>query len=412
MMQIRGLAGLVLLALLQTAGAESWMPLGHYVDLCSLIVKAKTVVAEDKTLTFEVLETWKGSFDPKEFVRIRGERFLARAGEHGVEVTDGQGIVFFFVGSDRDDKGRYHAHSTSFPIKDEKLVYAATSEAPQPFTTAAFKRAILQRSSPKGIFPFAISPDGRYRLRIVNIERHKTEGKPDAAAIQCNLEIIDPREPAKAKRWDANEILFEHQNPIVAARTAKGVELEVKAHHWSWGTATGLIAVHDFEIPSDVKRLASLRIRCDLSRVTNSKKLVFKDLKHGECDELRCGPFELIVNGEDEQVAVTAAAFDIHEADHKAFFERVPIRGLHHRWAVDAVRLTDAKDNPLVVAGRSGSGGHSTGLFHPAGAFFNPGKIAYPLKLTLHLPQKFKRERVEFEFRNLVVERIELPAPR
>ena len=67
-----------LLAAPGEARAEEWPTLEKYIDWCSLIVKAKTVERADGGFTFEVIETWKGRYDPKRFVDVTKEgRFFA-----------------------------------------------------------------------------------------------------------------------------------------------------------------------------------------------------------------------------------------------------------------------------------------------------------------------------------------------
>ena len=124
------------------ARAESWRKLEDYVADCTLIVKAKTVDEKGK-LTFRVVESWRGTFDPKVFTSTTADgRFFADQGEHGVKVVDGQEIVFFFTAANQPDPKKLSRHSTAFPIVKGKLVYAATSNESKEFTVDDFKRAI------------------------------------------------------------------------------------------------------------------------------------------------------------------------------------------------------------------------------------------------------------------------------
>ncbi|MBX3160996.1 MAG: hypothetical protein KF773_33865 [Deltaproteobacteria bacterium] len=141
-MVILGLA----LAVAAPAGAETWPKLEDYAGDCTLIVKAKTVDEKGK-LTFRVVETWRGTFDPKTFVQATPDgRFFASQGEHGVKVVDGQEIVFFFTAANQPDPKKIARHATAFPISAKgKLVYAATSDTGgKEYTVDDFKRAILK----------------------------------------------------------------------------------------------------------------------------------------------------------------------------------------------------------------------------------------------------------------------------
>lgn len=124
---------------------EFWPPLEGYVEQCVLIVKAKTEVVEYGMLTFRVLETWKGKYSPGDFVRTTPDgRFFAGQYEHGVDVTDGQEIVFFFTRQNQLIEGKLSHHSTAFPIRDGKITYAATSDSHKAtFPADEFKRQIL-----------------------------------------------------------------------------------------------------------------------------------------------------------------------------------------------------------------------------------------------------------------------------
>jgi hypothetical protein len=126
------------------ARAEMWPSLDDYVADCTLIVKAKTI-EEDKKLTFRVLETWRGVFDPKRFTEVtRDGRFFAENGEHGVKVIDGQEIVFFFTLHNQPDPKKLSRHSTAFPISDGTVVYASTGDQPRNYKLADFKRAVMR----------------------------------------------------------------------------------------------------------------------------------------------------------------------------------------------------------------------------------------------------------------------------
>jgi len=129
----------------QPCFAEPWPTLDDYVAKCVLIVKAKTIIEQDGTLTFRVTETWKGRYEPQDFVRTTEDgRFFASQHEHGVDVVDGQEIVFFFTRHNQPIEGKLSRHSTAFPIRDGELTYAGTSDwLSQEFTVHEFKKRIL-----------------------------------------------------------------------------------------------------------------------------------------------------------------------------------------------------------------------------------------------------------------------------
>jgi hypothetical protein len=126
--------------------AEEWPSLDRYASNCVLVVKARQVGnfsdKEDSKLTFEVVETWKGRFDQRDFTGLSPEGYIQAAqGEHGVRVTAGQEIVFFFTRHNQPE-GKLRIHSTAFPIRTGRVVYAITGEPGirQEMSVEEFKR--------------------------------------------------------------------------------------------------------------------------------------------------------------------------------------------------------------------------------------------------------------------------------
>jgi hypothetical protein len=119
------------LTIASSSFAEYWQPLDEYVSKCVLIVKARATDAPDKNgmCTFEILETWKGHFDPAGFATGMAEGNVIRApqGEHGVQVTRGAEIILFYTRQNQPDQ-KLHSSSTVFPIDHGKMIYAATSD--------------------------------------------------------------------------------------------------------------------------------------------------------------------------------------------------------------------------------------------------------------------------------------------
>jgi hypothetical protein len=120
--------------------AEDWPTLSEYVAKCVLIIEARQIgpfsAEKDARLSFEVIECWKGDFKPDVFEYLTKENyFMADQGEHGVNIgSSGQKIIFFFTQHNQPE-GKLKSHSTAFPIKDGKVVYAATGN---PGTIAVF----------------------------------------------------------------------------------------------------------------------------------------------------------------------------------------------------------------------------------------------------------------------------------
>jgi len=142
----RSLATAALAAVLLLAGsarAESWPTLQDYVADCVLIVLAETHAEPGGALSFEVLESWRGQYTPGAFAHPRPDgRFTASQGEHGVDVVDGQQIVFFFTRHNQPVPGKLSRHSTAFPVVAGTLVRASTSMERKEYSLPAFKTAV------------------------------------------------------------------------------------------------------------------------------------------------------------------------------------------------------------------------------------------------------------------------------
>lgn len=130
------------------AHAESWPTLDDYVGRCTLIVLCETEIQNDKPV-FKVVETWKGEFDLKHFnellqPRAPGPTYLP-AGlrlHSGRQSHPKQKVVFFFTGDPK--KRSYSGSSTSFDVRDGRLIYGETGNpgVPTEYTLKKFKREV------------------------------------------------------------------------------------------------------------------------------------------------------------------------------------------------------------------------------------------------------------------------------
>ncbi len=129
----------------KTAPAEdSWPSLPDYVRKCVVIIMARTAVTDGKRCEFEITEVWKGTTD---ILPLNDhQRYVEWQGTHGIKVTNGQDIVFFFTRHNQPPTGKVRGHSTSFPVSKGKIVYASSSESSltEEMTIADFKKRILE----------------------------------------------------------------------------------------------------------------------------------------------------------------------------------------------------------------------------------------------------------------------------
>ena len=144
----RNLAPVLTCLLLANAGrlhAEAWPTLQQYVAKCILVVQARVVSQDSDAVVFEVEESWTGHFDPRDHDNATSDGKIALHLEHGlVDVHDGQTIVLFFTADDRRPGEKISRHSTAFPVRDGKIVYASTSsDLWQEFSLPDFKKAVV-----------------------------------------------------------------------------------------------------------------------------------------------------------------------------------------------------------------------------------------------------------------------------
>lgn len=117
--------------------------------MCDLIILCETEMLDDKPV-FKVLEEWKGEFKATDFnkylqARIPKPGYLpAGLGLHsGRKSHIGQKVVFFFT---HLKERKYDGSSTSFDVRDGRLIYAETGNpgVPQEYTLSEFKKAIAE----------------------------------------------------------------------------------------------------------------------------------------------------------------------------------------------------------------------------------------------------------------------------
>jgi hypothetical protein len=113
-----------------TAHAEDWPSLEQFASNCVLVVKARQAgdfsTNDGSILSFEVIETWKGRFDPRDFTELTPQGYIRAAqGEHGVHVIAGQEIIFFFTRHNQPPS-KLRSHNAAFPIQNGRVVYAST----------------------------------------------------------------------------------------------------------------------------------------------------------------------------------------------------------------------------------------------------------------------------------------------
>ena len=145
----------------EVAHVEKWPTLDDYVAHCTLIVLCETEFRDDKPI-FKVAETWKGQFEIKDFnellqARAPGPGYLpAGLGLHsGRKSHPKQNVVFFFTGDPK--KIPYDGSSTSFDVREGKLIYGETGDSGvwREYTLKQFKCEVRRIVAGQAIRPAA-----------------------------------------------------------------------------------------------------------------------------------------------------------------------------------------------------------------------------------------------------------------
>jgi len=365
----------ILLLLAAASHAESWEPLEQYVRSCTRIVKARAGGKKDREIRFKLIECWKGKPLSKD------EEYLTYPGEHGVPEKGADEIVFFFT-----KEGR---HSTSFPVVNGRVQYAATHDADalaaKPlrrwYSVAEFKERveILQ-------LPMAATADKRFRLQ--------SRGFPKGAAgTPYEFEVERAGSP-----WYGSEVYFdEEQTQVEAIVDGKPVE-GLRAHASIWPTWSPRIEVYGLAAGSKVDRLV---VVCPVIHVVASKAYDFEKLAMGKSAEFSAPPFTFRVESDAKEAMIVCGL--VRDAKLRALEKTLDSQAITPMWAANALYLLDDKFRYLAPLGGAGNHrGFALGfaLSDPPGA-----PLQFPLSLSIRIPTKIKKERLRFEFHDFKLAR-------
>jgi hypothetical protein len=133
----------ILSLLCTTVRAETWPSIVDYVRDCVFIVKAKTITENGDKRAFEITEVWKGD---RNILPLDADgNYRGSQNHHGIDVVKGEEIVFFFTRHNQPAEGKLQSHSTAFPIRAGKIVYAKTSDSDdlrKEYTPDEFKQSV------------------------------------------------------------------------------------------------------------------------------------------------------------------------------------------------------------------------------------------------------------------------------
>ncbi|GAA5143658.1 hypothetical protein GCM10023213_32000 [Prosthecobacter algae] len=265
-----------------------------------------------------------------------------------------------------------------------------------------------------------MSADGRYRLSLANAEQGPSPWDEKVAAITATFRL-ESRMPAEADfSSQVPADVFLEKVDLQEAVLLSGEDVAgQKGSKWTDSSAL-TVTIHTLEVGKEQRQLRKLTLAVTVVKVTEWEPLEFKNIQKADETPLHCGPFEIVVSEvQPQHLLLAAAAFSDHAKEHEAYRQRMPLQFLTHRYAMQAVQISDAAGQRLGLSMGTYTGGGSSGryavspgpllVFPPKGeagqtpsSIFSPAKdIRYPVTLSLKLPRKYESEQVIFEFQDV-----------
>jgi hypothetical protein len=250
---------------------------------------------------------------------------------------------------------------------------------------------------------------GPYRLVLRRAAEQPSTRDPEKLALNLEFAFIDDAPPAPGPR----SLFLENASTFRRALTADGTPITSDRDDLGWtSNSDNTVTVHDLPTERPTKRLVELELAVPLVKVTDWKTLKFPNLIIGQSGYLHCGPFELKTHGEERAFTVTAGEFADFNAEHDAYRQSMPLKFLHHGYAIGMTEITDADGKQLFMTSATMTGGATAGRFtYPTALFKLNGDqsakpIAYPVTVRLRLPTKYETETATFRVKD-----IKIPTP-
>ena len=159
------------------------------------------------------------------------------------------------------------------------------------------------------------------------------------------------------------------------------------------------MTVHDLELGESQQTLEALTLAVTMIRVKSWETVAFADLGQRPSGHLKCGPFQLVIRGEEKRVLASVALFSEFQEEAREYERRVPLRFLNHSYGIGHTEIQDAKQRTLFNTGGVSTGGISGGTFVIA-TTGEAEPIEYPLRAEVRLPKEYATEQVLFDFAN------------
>jgi len=251
----------------------------------------------------------------------------------------------------------------------------------------------------------AVSPCGRYTLGLQHAEWRTAAGQRPQLSLQLALRTGDP------------DVLLCGTARVTDLVPPDGVEFREGdlGGLCDVDGRSGTLFFHGLEVYEAGPSLRRLRIECHVLRVHSWRRYDLLWREPGGEDEIVCPPYHLGLSGDERCVRIAAWCGDDLASFPPAQRDLFGILG--HDWVARGASVVDAADRPLFNHSAAMTGSATAATYArfdslaPAGENDRPAALAFPVRGTLLLPERYTVEIVPFEFADLPLVRQGVPRP-
>jgi len=236
----------------------------------------------------------------------------------------------------------------------------------------------------------AVSPCGRYRLRLDHAEWQIAPGETPRLSLQMTCET------GEADAFVCGNVL------VTDFVSEKGVQWR-DSDLGGYGNVEGRegsVVVRNLKQYERAATARRVRVECHVLRVFEWRTFAITCPSAESESELICPPYHVGVFGDADGCRVSAYCTD--DLDSYPPAQRDLFGLLAHDWVACGAELMDAGGRPLFVAGAAGTGGATVAMYRfPLASHGDRGGVRFPRTGTLRLPDRYVVEVVPFEFKDL-----------
>lgn len=231
--------------------------------------------------------------------------------------------------------------------------------------------------------PRARSRTGRYELALTALVQ--VPHGADSVAIEVQAQLTSQHPDVLLDRVD---------KPVRRLVMNDGTELSYPEQLVTSWPARGVLAAGGMDVFHEHRGVWDLVLDATIVEVLAWQEYVAHLDGPGAHEGLVMGPFDVGVDARSDGVSLGFASTAGRLPAWEATLTQPRLGLVNHRFAAHAVELTDADGVRLESLGGGGSGGATV-------ANFAAGRIAYPLRVRLRLPVRYRLEISSFRWQDL-----------